>query len=242
MIKLSEIADGIVVWGGDEAVKAVRRFSEPGVRLIEWGHKLGFCYITDYREREDALRGLAEHIAYTRQLLCSSCQVIFLDTEDMEDLRVFAEVLSNYLDEALEKCPDLPQHIIAENSLKKYSDQMDGILGDENNAVIYGKRCALEIKKDSSLELSPMYARCLVKRLPKNRIFSEIRKSRRYLQTAGLICREEEKEYFIDILASCGVTRVMEASDMSSSFAGESHDGEYALSRYVRTVDIYSGK
>ena len=35
--ELAEAADGIVVWGGDEAVKAVRRLADPGTRLIEWG-------------------------------------------------------------------------------------------------------------------------------------------------------------------------------------------------------------
>ena len=46
MQKLADLSDGISVWGGDEAVKAVRQMSRPGTRLIEWGHKLGFAYIS----------------------------------------------------------------------------------------------------------------------------------------------------------------------------------------------------
>lgn len=38
------------------------------------------------------------------------------------------------------------------------------------------------------------------------------------------------------ILASGGVARITRAGTMSSPFAGEAHDGEYALRRYVRFV------
>ncbi len=41
--KLADLSDGIAVWGGDEVISAVRSFSKPGTRLIEWGHKLGFA-------------------------------------------------------------------------------------------------------------------------------------------------------------------------------------------------------
>ena len=40
MRRMEEMADGIVVWGGDSAVAAVRRSAPPGTRLIEWGISL----------------------------------------------------------------------------------------------------------------------------------------------------------------------------------------------------------
>ena len=89
MRRLEEMADGIVVWGGDSAVAAVRRSAPPGTRLIEWGHKLGFVYISGYECKDKELSALAEHIVSTRQLLCSSCQTIFLDTERMDDVNEF---------------------------------------------------------------------------------------------------------------------------------------------------------
>ena len=41
MKRMADMADGIVVWGGDAAVSAVRQFAPAGAKLIEWGHKLG---------------------------------------------------------------------------------------------------------------------------------------------------------------------------------------------------------
>lgn len=91
------MADGIVVWGGDAAISAVRQFAPVGCKLIEWGHKLGFAYISGYEDKEKELTALAEHIISTRQLLCSSCQTIFLDTNSQEELHAFCEEFLPYL-------------------------------------------------------------------------------------------------------------------------------------------------
>ncbi len=91
---------------------------------------------------------------------------------------------------------------------------------------------------DKSLELSDMFGNCLVKRLPQNELFTVLRKNKGCLQTAGLICKPEKRDELIDLLARSGIVRIMRVGDMSSVFCGESHDGEYALRRYVRIVNI----
>ena len=65
--------------------------------MIEWGHRLSFAYISGYEDEQLELRALAEHIIQTKQLLCSSCQTIFLDTEDMEQVYAFCEKFLPYL-------------------------------------------------------------------------------------------------------------------------------------------------
>ena len=80
MRKMAELSNAISVWGSDMAIAAVRGLAPTGVKIIEWGQKLGFCYITRLDEVENAdkqLEGLAKHIAATKQPLCSSCQVIY---------------------------------------------------------------------------------------------------------------------------------------------------------------------
>ena len=46
MKKMAELADGIVVWGGDAAIRAARSLAAPGAKLIEWGHRLSFAYLS----------------------------------------------------------------------------------------------------------------------------------------------------------------------------------------------------
>ena len=83
-----------------------------------------------------------------------------------------------------------------------------------------------------------MYGNCLVKRLPQRKIMTVLRQSKVYLQTAGLICTPDKRENLTAILAKTGVNRIMRAGNMSVTFCGEAHDGEYPLRRYMRVVNI----
>ena len=64
--------------------RALSRYAA-GTKLIEWGHKTSFAYITEKGMREELLVGLAKHMLQTRQALCSSCQLIFLDAGEAHD-------------------------------------------------------------------------------------------------------------------------------------------------------------
>lgn len=265
MRRLEEMADGIVVWGGDSAVAAVRRSAPPGTRLIEWGHKLGFVYISGYECKDKELSALAEHIVSTRQLLCSSCQTIFLDTERMDDVNEFCREFLPYMERAVLSCPGhvsllslFQPDILQKDStvrpvesrfgsvnmaeaalaLQQHNDRMEQMAyGKKKMRKLYpGKGCSLTACGDHELELSPMFGNCLVKRLPQGQLFGCLRRHKRHLQTAGLICREDRRTELMKTLASGGVARITRAGTMSSPFAGEAHDGEYALRRYVRFV------
>lgn len=89
MKMMMRLAGGIAVWGSDETILAVRRSAPANVKLIEWGHRLSFAYIDDLDAPEEKLGALARHIFGTKQLLCSSCQVIYLNTADFEDVKRF---------------------------------------------------------------------------------------------------------------------------------------------------------
>ena len=244
MRRMADMSDGIVVWGGDGAVQAVRQMAKPGTRLIEWGHKLGFAYLSGYEDRQSELRGLAEHIVGTRQLLCSSCQVIYLDTESMEEVYAFCGEFMPYLQAAVNRNPQSGISALgtqAEISLRRYCDRVEDILAGADTweqKVFYGQGCSLTAMTDSELELSYMFGNCLVKRLPRNRIFAQLRRHKVYLQSVGLICDSDRREELTELFAACGLVRIMRAGHQSDSFVGEAHDGEYALQRYVRVVNV----
>ncbi|MBR4096636.1 MAG: acyl-CoA reductase [Oscillospiraceae bacterium] len=240
MKKMAEISDGIIVWGGDAAVSAVRALAPTGAKLIEWGHKLGFAYISGFENKDAELSALAKHIIDTRQLLCSSCQTIFIDTEDMTAVTDFCREFLPYLEAAERENPITETGAVAEMTLRRYTEQLEGYIDKKNNdkQVFQGNRCSLTACEDSVLELSYMYGNCLVKRLPRSEIMATLRKSKGYLQTAGLICTADKREELTDILERAGVNRIMRAGNMSITFCGETHDGEYPLRRYMRVVNI----
>ena len=240
MKKMAEISDGIAVWGGDEAVSAVRQLAPVGVKLIEWGHRLSFAYISGYSDKNAELAALAEHIIKTKQLLCSSCQTIFIDTEKINDVHNFCTDFLPYLEMAAEKYAFDEIGAYAEMSLRRYTDRLEGHIGKNDRGRTYfnGRKCSLTACSDSIPELSYMYGNVLVKPLPREKLLPELRRVKGYLQTAGLICRRSYRDDLTDILIRAGVNRVMTAGNMSVTFCGEAHDGEYPLRRYMRVANI----
>ncbi len=235
--RMAELADGIVVWGGEAAVSAVRRFAHPGTKLIEWGHRLSFAYLSGaVPERE--LTALAEHLVVTRQLLCSSCQVIYLDTERMEDLRAFCDRFWPILQRVAEARRPRTLGAVAELTLRTYTDRLEAILDGGTSKPWSSPLCSLIPKEDSALELSPMFANVLVKRLPRQEILPVLRKAKPYLQTAGLACPPAERVALTQLLAQAGLTRITRPGSMSEGVPGEAHDGSYPLQRYIRIVNV----
>ena len=242
MRRMAGMADGIVVWGGDAAVSSVRSMASPGVKLIEWGHRLSFAYISgDWTKKTEELSSLAEHIVTTEQLLCSSCQTVFMDTDSMADLKRFCRTFLPILQRARDAHPMTEISGIAEISLKNYTAELEAaILGqsEERKNLYSGRMCGLTVSEDSELVLSELFGRVNVKRLPRAQMMNVLRRKKGYLQTAGLICNDGDKAALTERLIRCGVNRVTSAGSMSAAFSGESHDGEYALRRYVRMANV----
>lgn len=243
MRKMSELCNAISVWGSDMAIEAVRGLAPTGVKIIEWGQKLGFCYVSDPDSVEDIdkeLEGLAKHIATTKQLLCSSCQVIYVNTDDMNVVRNFATKFMPFLQKEVEANMSTEIGIRARDTLVAYTQRLKRYLGEEDSSddVMRGKGMSLILQNDSKLELSPMMCNVLLKPLPVENMSKVLYEGRYYLQTAGLICPSNEREKLTELLVRCGLVRVTHGADMSTYFPGESHDGEYALDRYMRIVNI----
>ncbi len=237
--KLAALADGVVTWGGDGAVSAMRELAGPGCKLIEWGHRLGFAYLSGWEGRTGELEALAEHIVTTNGLLCSSCQVIYLDTEDFGEGKRFCNGFLPILERASAVRNAAPG-AAAQATLYAYETFLEHIADRDglDEVMFRGTGCSLTLRRDRALELSPLYGNALVKCLPRSQIIPVLRRARGRLQTVGLLCPPERREELVRLLSRAGVTRITPAGQMSASFPGEGHDGEYPLRRYCRVVDL----
>lgn len=238
MKALAELADGLVVWGGDGAIQSARALAGSGCKLIEWGHRLSFAYVSGYEDKGAELSALAGHIVETNQRLCSSCQVIFLDCEDQKEGAAFCRELVPYLERAAAKRSGPGAGASA--SLSGHTALLERIVDGraEGESLFRGRGCSVVLRPDRELELSPMEGNVLVKLLPQRNLLPTLRRQKGRLQTAGLICAPEKREALTGLLAQAGLTRVTRAGSMSASFPGEAHDGEYPLRRYLRVVDV----
>ncbi len=231
--KLERVADAIVVWGSDEAVTAIRKLASANTKIIEWGHKISFAYLSgDYYHRDSELASLAEHLLKVRGRLCSGCQVIYLDSDDEREPERFAEYLASIFDKVNEQESD--PGILAERSLRRYCSEMKKEMKALPYVVCPGY--VLIPSKDSVLEINEDGV--LIKNLPRERIVEVLWPHKSHLQTAGLLCDEQDRPEMIERLIRAKVTRITPVGQMSDYFPGEAHDGQYALQRYTRIVDV----
>ena len=235
---LAGLSDGIVTWGGDEAVQAMRAMAPAGCKLIEWGHRLSFAYLSGEGRKEE-LEALAGHIMETGGLLCSSCQVIYLDTDDFHEARRFCLSFLPILERAASRVHQTPGQA-AMATLHGYEHRLELAVEGSTAQVFQGGGCSVTLCPDQDLELSPLYGNVLIKCLPRGELVRALFPQRGRLQTAGLLCPPREREGLCQLLSRAGVTRITTAGHMSAPFLGECHDGEYSLRRYLRLVDVQS--
>ena len=245
MKQMAYLSDGIIVWGGDEVVKAVRNQVSPDKKIIEWGHKISFAYVTQNRlasnkkesrqSLDHSLRGLAKHIFETNQLLCSSCQGVYLDTNDMNEVYKFSEGFLKILEEIAKEFPRLDKGIRAQINLQVYNEELEGVSREQR--IYKGKGSSIIARPKGQLQTSLMFGNCWTMPLAKEKIIQRLYRYRGYLQTIGLLSTEDEREEYVDMFARAGAVRIMDGKDMSRMFLGEAHDGEYPLRRYSRVVE-----
>ena len=236
--RLADLADGLVVWGGDEASAACRALAPPGCKLVEWAHRLSFAYVAGFEDRERELADLARHIVDTGGLLCSSCQVIYLDTGDWEEGQTFCRDFLPILEAAARAGRSPGQR--AEAILYAYEACLEQVVDrpDSGDRFFPGRGCSITLRRDRELELSHLHGNVLVKCLPRKELLPVLRRQKGRLQTAGLLCAPQDRGTLTTLLARAGLTRITRAGHMSHTFPGEGHDGEYPLRRYVRVVDL----
>ncbi|MCL1941765.1 MAG: hypothetical protein FWG09_07465, partial [Synergistaceae bacterium] len=109
-------------------------------------------------------------------------------------------------------------------------------------AALCGENFRIFVNYEKSLEASPLFRTILVKPMKRNEIIKSLRPYRSYLQSVGLAAGAGEIAELSNLLYMAGATRVVSAGMMMGGYAGEPHDGVYALSRYVRRVSLENGR
>ncbi len=231
----SEIADAIVVWGGDVAVKAARSMASVTTKIIEWGHKLSFGYASLDASDED-LKGIAHHMAMTNQVLCSSAQGIFVDTNSREELDKFAERFFHIFVEVNKEHKPIPYGMKSKNALELYNERLEQHL--THKKIWQKDGISVMTSDDSNLVLSMLFRSIWIKMLPKDRIIETLRPHKNHLQTVGLMTPMDVKQSYIDVLSKSGVSRITKGSNLSRIMTGESHDGVYPLQIYTKIIEI----
>jgi len=241
---LFNAAHGIAAWGGEEAVASVRKMAPEGVRIIDWGHRISFSYVSSKMKNNiPTLENIAYDICVIEQQACSSPQCLYLETSDKEELLAFAKNFAITLDKVSKTFPlaDMSIPEMAEITNVTQVTKLGASLGESDVIESPDKSWRILIDYKSGLRPSPLFRTIWVKPLSKENIGSTLRPLRTYLQTAGLACTLDELGELSTSLVQAGVTRIKQPGHMLDGYAGEPHDGVYALQRYCRRVCLQLG-
>ena len=230
--QLSNMADATIVWGGDEAQRAARSFVDIHSSIISWGHKISFSYV-DNNITDEEIEALCTSICLSNQLFCSSSQGIYMNTDDMEELHNLAKRVLPIFAKVSKSMNTLPLTMKAKNSLMLYNDELEGNL----NNIYKDSGVSIVVKEDNKLELSYLFQNVWIKALKKEDIVNVLKPNKNLLQTVSINKNIKDKKDIVSLLAKAGAVRITALGDNSRMLAGESHDGEYALRRYIRIVE-----
>ena len=239
--RLCSAADAVAAWGGEEALAGIAALVPAGCRLVDWGPKLSFSYLTaDAWSERSTLLGIVDDICRLDQQACSSPQVVYLDTDDPEEVFAFAERFAGVLAETVPGLrPAVPGLLeSAEITNTVLVARLEEHLGlTRVHAAEDGSWHVLADTR-AALRASPLFRTVWVKPLPRKEITAVLRPMRRYLQTVGIGADRRDTAELAGAVLAAGAQRVTVPGEMLSSYDGEPHDGVYALQRYSRRVDV----
>jgi len=237
--KLVEMANAVVVWGSDEAIRAIRKLAPPHLPIIEWGHRLSFAYFTKRGKDEKDLAGLARDICLTDQLYCSSPQCVFYETDNNTELDNFAQRLAKHIENVATEYPSSSRPIDVQAQITWTHElvKMEEILEEKRLITDEKKQYGVMVDYNAELKASPLFRNIWAMPIKRRNLLGLLRTHKGHLQTVGLSCDKEELDELSNILYAAGVNRITSCGYMSVNYSGEPHDGVYALGRYVRRVN-----
>ena len=230
---LADISDAVVIWGGDEAVKAVRSMAPVNTRIIEWGHRISFAYVTSGITDEE-LKDIACNICDTEGLLCTSIQGIYYDSSDMEETETFAHRFQKILSKVSKRMPGRLGSMYARGTVTQYTYHLEDPSGTE---IINDKNCSVILMKDSMPRIFGPRSVFVIP-LEHERIAGSLSGLRSYLSSVALYCSNEEEDGITDALIRAGACRITDAVHISGGDDGLAHDGRYSLRELTKIVTI----
>ncbi|MBF0407842.1 MAG: hypothetical protein HQM10_10840 [Candidatus Riflebacteria bacterium] len=247
---LKSAVDGLVVWGGEEAVKAYRKDLPARTRIIVYGPKLSLAIVTgagiaDKEKLNYTAKKLAWEIMVWDQQACTAPQVCYV--QGRENAEKLAEALSIAFNEA---SSELPAGSISTNAaveIRKIRTvfEIADFLGE--GKLFESSRnldWTVVVDKDQTLEPSPLHR--TIRIIPyenfENDVLSQIYSLRGYIQTVGLVSCENEFGELAEKLAKDGALRIVEVGQMSDGEIDDPHDGSYDLAQFVNIVFIRNSK
>jgi len=234
--------DAIVIWGGEEAVKAYRDGLPARTKLVVFGPKLSLAVATKEGLRAQGLKLAAQRLAWDisiwDQNACTAPQACFVEGE--ADASRLAGALAASMKQIAGKIPAGRPDADTAAEIRKLRTVFEiaqtrkegSLLGSEKNLD-----WTIVVDKNMNLEPSPLHR--TIKIIPYkdfNEVSMQLERMRGYIQTVGLTVSPGERKEIVSKLEKSGALRIVETGSMAGGNIDDPHDGSYDLPQLMNLV------
>ncbi|MBI4387233.1 MAG: hypothetical protein HY551_07610 [Elusimicrobia bacterium] len=230
--------DAVVVWGGEEAVRAYRDRLPARTRLIVFGPKLSFGLVTREGLRRRAPEFwagcLAREASLWDQNACTAPQLCYV--QGLEEAKRLVSALPQAFSEAAKALP--PGRIDADSAveIRKIRSVFEVAEARGEGALLESARgldWTVLLDRDPAIEPSPLHRTLRVVAFDDfDEVVGAMRPLRGYIQTVGLAASQMEQAQLCRRLLRAGALRVVELGKMAEGEIDDPHDGRYDLPQF----------
>ena len=239
---LKRNVDGVLVWGGEEAVRAYRDGLSAGKKFIVYGPKLSLSVVTAKGMEEWGTEKVAERLALEvsvwDQNACTAPQLCYVQSE--AKARELADALASALEVKAKELPAGPADINVAVEIQKMRGVSE-IAEARGEGWVRGSQGNVDwtvvVDRNPVIEPSPLHR--TIKLVPfeaPQEILDQAAQIRGYVQTIGLVAAVDENQKWYMDLSQAGALKVGELGKMGAGEIDDPHDGAYDLSQFGHFV------
>lgn len=246
---LKEESDGIVIWGGGDAVRAWSRDRGDGVKVIPFGPRLSFSLVTSKHLAAQGLDrlnydGLVQDVITWETRACGSPQLLFWPESQLNLLDEFCQNLVEKFEDWHQRLPP-PSEVEFDIKVELRKEfELTRFLALQGLAKTYHhpQLCwTIQVRRWEDHRGSPLNRTLTVVPYPDLSVLLEwLRPIRRILQTVGLAGEPRDFRNTGLALTDLGVHRLTQWGEMWRPNHGSPHDGTFQLRELVRWSVIES--
>lgn len=228
--------DGLVVWGGEAAVRAYRDDLPARTKLVVFGPKLSLSVVTgegiETLGMSHVASRLADEISIWDQNACTAPQLCYVEAPHAPAI---VEALASALARKEETLPAGPADTNTAVEIQKLRGVFDirearghGLVRTSPGNVNW----TVFLDEDPTIDASPLHRTIrIVPYTDLGSVVNECAHVRGYLQTVGLAAGPRERFVLAEKMEAAGALRVLDLGSMSGGEVDDPHDGAYDLSQ-----------
>jgi len=238
--ELIALADTVTVWGGENAVKSIRKSIKSSAKLIEFGPKSSFALVgKESIHSEKVCIDLAHDISIYNQEACFSPQMVFVENNGSNELlNTFIKNLQKAMEVYRQLLPkgktlnDIHAHIQRARLETQYDEEGELVAPKDTNWTI------IKVKDPSQINQHPLSRVLYV--IPINHITDCIQYVNNKTQTIVMSPWHRNTE-IRDAVVVKGACKITEIGMAEWQRVGQPHDDIFPLAQMVRWVGVERG-